>query len=62
MGFIIFLFYANLLMGVYTRSGSGKSNGLLWAIKDVFTVENFVIALIASCLGHFVFSYARKKV
>ncbi len=36
VGFIVFLFYANLLMGEFTRAnGRGKTPGL--AIKDIYT-------------------------
>jgi len=61
-GFIIFLFYANLLMGEFTRSGNAHQHSLLWGIEDVFTVENFEIAVIAAIIGYFVFEYLRKKV
>jgi len=37
VGFIIFLFYSNLLMGEYERSGLGQKRGLVWALEDVFT-------------------------
>jgi hypothetical protein len=30
IGFIIFLFYANLLMGEFERSGMGQRRGLAW--------------------------------
>ena len=32
-GFIVFLFYSNLLMGEYERSGRGQGAGLFWAIR-----------------------------
>jgi hypothetical protein len=38
VGFIIFLFYSNLLMGEFERSGMGQKNGLNWALGDVFTL------------------------
>ena len=38
-GFIIFLFYSNLLMGEFERSGLGQRKGLGWAIADIFTTE-----------------------
>jgi hypothetical protein len=44
-GFIIFLFYSNLLMGKFERSGVAQGRGLGWAISDIFTATNFVIAL-----------------
>jgi hypothetical protein len=40
-GFIIFLFYSNLLMGEFTRSGMGQERGLAWAIGDILTAANF---------------------
>jgi hypothetical protein len=30
VGFIIFLFYSNLLMGEFERSGLGQKKGLAW--------------------------------
>ena len=44
VGFIIFLFYSNLLMGEFERSGMGVKRGIAWAIEDVFTIANFEIA------------------
>ena len=60
-GFIIFLFYANLLMGEFTNSGKGQEKGLAWAISDIFTLFNFVIAVVAAFIGYIVFEYLRKK-
>jgi len=61
VGFIIFLFYSNLLMGAFERSGTGKTKGLVWAIGDIFTAENFTIALIASLIGYALVEFLRKK-
>jgi hypothetical protein len=61
VGFIIFLFYSNLLMGEFERSGLGQKRGVLWALMDVFTVANFGIALIAGLLGYLIFEFLRKK-
>jgi hypothetical protein len=47
VGFIVFLFYSNLLMGEFERSGMGQKRGVAWAIGDVFTAANFAIAAIA---------------
>ena len=59
-GFIIFLFYSNLLMGEFTHAnGQGKS--LFFAVKDIFTATNFAIALITALIGYVVFEYLRKK-
>lgn len=60
IGFVIFLFYSNLLMGEFTRvNGQGKS--LAFAIKDIFTFTNFVIAIISGLIGYLVFEYLRKQ-
>ena len=61
IGFIIFLFYANLLMGEFTNSGMGLEKGLVWAFLNIFTWFNFIIALIASFIGYVVFEFLRKK-
>jgi len=59
--FIMFLFYANLLMGEYEKTGAGQRKGFLWALGDIFTLDNFVIAIVASIIGFFVFEFLRKK-
>lgn len=61
VGFIIFLFYSNLLMGEFERSGMGLKRGLVWAIGDILTAANFEIALIAALIGYILFEYLRKK-
>lgn len=61
VGFIVFLFYSNLLMGEYNHSGQGEVKGLLWALKDIFTLYNFIIAIISATVGHFFFDYLRKN-
>jgi hypothetical protein len=61
IGFIIFLFYSNLLMGEFTRTnGPGKS--LAFALKDIFTINNFVIAFISGLIGYVVVEFLRKRV
>jgi len=62
MGFIIFLFYSNLLMGEYVKSGNAQKRGFVWALNDIFTVANFEIAIVAAIVGFFVFEFLRKKV
>jgi hypothetical protein len=59
-GFIIFLFYSNLLMGEFTHA-NGQGKTLLFAIQDIFTVTNFVIAIISGLIGYVVFEYLRKQ-
>lgn len=61
MGFIVFLFYANLLMGEFERSGMGRKHGWAWAIRDILTAANFEIAMIAALLGYVFFEFLRKK-
>jgi hypothetical protein len=61
VGFIVFLFYSNLLMGQYTVSAPGQDKGLLWAIENIFTVENFIIAMVTAIIAHIVFEYFRKR-
>jgi len=59
-GFIIFLFYSNLLMGEFTHTNEqGKS--FFFAVKDIFTATNFVIALITALIGYVVVEYLRNK-
>jgi hypothetical protein len=56
----MFLFYANLLMGEFTRSGRhGKT--LAFAMRDVLTRENFAIGVVSALIGYVVFEYLRKK-
>jgi hypothetical protein len=61
VGFIVFLFYANLLMGEYERSGIGRRRGVIWAIEDVFTAANFEIAMVAALIGYGLFEFLRKR-
>jgi hypothetical protein len=61
IGFIVFLFYSNLLMGEFERSGNGREKGLVWAIADVFTFSNFEIALLAALIGYLVVEFLRSK-
>ena len=60
-GFIIFLFYSNLLMGEFERSGMGQKKGLLWALKDVFTSWNLGIAVVAAIIGYVLVEFLRTR-
>jgi len=60
VAFIVFLFYANLLMGEFTRT-NGQGKTLAFALCDIFTVTNFSIAMIAALIGHAVFHSLRKR-
>ena len=59
--FIVFLFYSNLLMGEFERSGLGRKMGLGWAMRDIFTSDNFAIAMAAAVVGYVVFELLRKR-
>lgn len=60
VGFIVFLFYSNLLMGEFTRTnGQGKS--LTFAFTDIFSATNLGIAIISGVLGYLGFDYLRKR-
>jgi hypothetical protein len=61
VGFIIFLFYSNLLMGEFTGSGKGQANGILWAVRDIFTLKNFLLAVFAAVIGYIVVEFLRSK-
>jgi hypothetical protein len=60
-GFIVFLFYSNLLMGEFERSGMGPRRGLAWALGDIFTASNFAIAVASALIGHFVIEFFREN-
>jgi hypothetical protein len=61
VAFIVFLFYSNLLMGEFERSGMGRKMGLAWALEDILTIPNFEIAMIAALIGYVFFEFLRKK-
>jgi hypothetical protein len=61
VGFIIFLFYSNLLMGEFSRSGGGRAHGLVWALQDVVTTENLMIAVIAALIGYLLVESMRNR-
>ncbi|MGA2833289.1 MAG: hypothetical protein ABSE55_09485 [Terracidiphilus sp.] len=60
VAFIVFLFYSNLLMGEFTRA-NGQGKTLAFALRDIFTVTNFAIAMVAAMVGYVMFEYLRKK-
>jgi hypothetical protein len=61
VGFIVFLFYSNLLMGEFSRSGRGGDMGLVWAVEDILTPSNFAIALASAAVGYVIFEFLRRK-
>lgn len=60
IGFIIFLFYSNLLMGEFNHS-AGQGKTLATGLADIFTVANFSIGLAAALVGYLIFEFLRKK-
>jgi len=62
MGFIMFLFYSNLLMGEFTHSHINQGNNFPYAVRDIFTLENFIIAFISAFIGYILFEFLRKKI
>jgi hypothetical protein len=58
IGFIIFLFYTNLLMGEFTHSSHRTVVG---ALHDVLTPANFAIGLVAAVFGYGVVEFLRHK-
>jgi len=60
MAFIVFLFYSNLLMGEYTES-KGYGKPLVVALKDIFSVTNVIIAIVAALIGYVVFEFLREQ-
>ena len=61
VGFIVFLYYSNLLMGDFESSGPGRERGLIWAIGDILTWTNLAIALLSALIGYMVFEFLRKR-
>ncbi len=60
VAFILFLFYANLLMGEFTHS-SRHGKTLTFALRDILTPENLIIGLTSALIGYLVFEYLRHK-
>ena len=61
VAFIMLLFYANLLMGEYEHSGIGYTKGFAFAVKDIFTIPNFIIGIISAFIGYLIFEFLRNK-
>ena len=61
IGFIMFLFYSNLLMGEFTRANSAGGKTLLAAIGDIFTLVNFDIGVVSALIGYVIVEYLRRK-
>ena len=60
IGFIIFLFYTNLLMGEFTRLHGAQRATLGFAIWDIFTPMNALIGLVGAIIGYLCIERFRK--
>ena len=60
-GFIIFLYYSNLLMGEYTHGANPDHKLLSEALWDIFTLDNFIIAAVSALIGYVVVEFLRTK-
>jgi hypothetical protein len=61
VGFIVFLFYSNLLMGEFERSGMARTKGWVWALSDIFSASNFEIAVVAALIGYVLVEFLRTR-
>ena len=60
ISFIILLYYSNLLMGEYTHGNNPAGDKLLSAaLYDIFTIDNFIIAIVSALIGYVVVEYLR---
>ena len=57
---IVFLYYSNLLMGEFTKT-NGRGKSLTFALIDIFTGTNFLIAIVSALVGWAVLEYFRQK-
>jgi hypothetical protein len=60
IAFIVFLYYSNLLMGEFTKT-NGRGKSITFALSDIVTGTNFLIALISALIGWVVLEYLRQK-
>jgi hypothetical protein len=60
VAFIVFLFYSNLLMGEFTGV-NGQNKTFAFALRDIITPTNFIIAIVSGFIGYEVFEFLRKK-
>jgi hypothetical protein len=61
VGFIVFLYYSNLLMGELERTGAGRQKGIVWALHDIITEANFTVAMVTAVVGYVIFEFLRKR-
>ncbi len=62
IGFIIFLFYTNLLMGEFTRFRRAEhAASIIGVLYDLFTPVNALIGLTGAIVGYFCIEGIRKR-
>jgi len=61
IGFIMALFYSNLLMSEFVRHGQGFNKNFFWALANIITLTNFIIALVMACFTYLIVEYLRNK-
>ena len=61
-GFIVLLFYSNLLMGEYVHDGVAYQHSFAWAVWHIFTWANFSIAIVAALIGYILVEVLRNQV
>jgi len=57
---IIFLFYSNLLMGEF-EGVNGRGKTFAFALHDIITSTNFLIAIVTAFIGYGIFEFLRRK-
>ena len=60
VAFIVFLFYSNLLMGEFTGV-NGHNKTFAFALGDIVTPTNFLIAIVSAIIGYGIFEFLRRK-
>jgi hypothetical protein len=60
IAFIMFLFYANLLMGEFTHRNEAHRT-LFGALRDICTLPDFAIALVTAAIAYVVFEWLRAE-
>ena len=48
-------------MGEFTRT-NGQAKTLVFALMDIFTAANLIIAIISGLIGYLVVEYLRKRI
>jgi hypothetical protein len=60
VAFVVFLFYSNLLMGEFNASNE-RGKTLPFALHDMTTGANLLMAIVSALIGYFLFESLRRK-